>query len=119
MGTQRPLVHGGMMASAKEPTWNLSKEEGLLQMVVNLDGITSAGQIELDIVDGIEFDLSVKGLYSLQIRLPAKVMDEEKDGVQCLFSKKDATLLINLPLVPPKSSGPPMMDPEEAMMMGM
>jgi len=107
---------------AKEPSWSLSKEEDHIQMVITLEGRISADRIIVDIVDGVEFELDVKGLYKLSIRLPAKVMDEEKDGVTSLFSKKDSTLMIKMPLAPPAAATPPSMmgmDPEEAMMMGM
>lgn len=108
---------------AKEPPWNLTKEEDHIQMVITLEGRISADTIIVDIVDGIEFELDVKGLYKLAIRLPAKVKDEEKDGVTSLFSKKDSTLTIKMPLDTSTVAAPPSsmmgMDPEEAMMMGM
>jgi len=101
----------------KEPPWTMAKQGDFIQITITLDGIKSAEQIEVDIIDGQKLVLNVKALYRLNVSLPSKVKDDEEDGVKCTFTKSDGRLMMKLPLA--EEAAPPPMDPEEAMMMGM
>jgi len=76
------------------PVYTIEPVEGALRVVIELPGVTSVGEIDMEITRS-NLELEVEGLYELKLRLPQPVDDDE---VAAKFIKQESRLLLTLGL---------------------
>ncbi|KAL8585367.1 hypothetical protein ACOMHN_035565 [Nucella lapillus] len=76
-------------------TLEKSSSEDCLVLQVELPGVTSVSQCELDISED-DVELYVEGKYELTVQLPSPIDDSE---ARAKFSKKHSALTLHMPLI--------------------